>query len=425
MRFSSVLGAPVVAALLLCSSSSLAGGLDMLQPKSGKVIYVSPKGKNKNDGTAAAPMKNIDKAIAKAKAGDTIAVAEGRYKGTFSVGLWELDKDLHIYGGFAKDFKSRDVQKHITLLQPDNTRFDKSGVKPFFAGKQNFKFKDLVIDGFVFEQGEMTPYEKSKGKPDGVETGMMRIGPGMKNPDTPCLNLQGDNIRIRHNVFVNCAGGGVRLGLDGKQGAVVENNVFVANRYAAVNSRGLKPSGIGKTVVKNNTILFTWTRAKDFQSQGYGVEVLSKTGYVIENNIIALNIGPGINSQRFNTDIVMNGNLFWGNKKKDLWFNPSSNVSVQIDAAEFEDLEVENDGNENKPTKLDVNPAYLAGVISASYSEKVDYDPESPANLMRELFGLNKQGKIQSKVTMFANRYPWKNAVGLFGAVKGKGAQKP
>ena len=312
------------------------------------------------------------------------------------------------------------------MLQPDASRFDKSGVKPFFANKNNFKTKDLIIDGLVFEQGEMTPYESALGKPDGVETGMMKVGPGMKNPDSPCLNLQGHNIRIRNNVFINCAGGGVRLGLDpGKEGATVENNVFVAARYAAVNSRGLSGAGVGKTIIKNNTILFTWTRMKDFQSQGYGVEVLSKTPYVVENNIIALNIGPGINSQRFNNDLVMNNNLFWGNKKKDFWFNPKSNTNIMIDAGAFEDLELENAGNENKPTKLDVDPAYLAGVISASYSEKVDYDPESPANFMRELFGLNKQGKIQSKVTMFANRYPWKKAMGLFGAVPGKGAQTP
>ena len=37
--------------------------------------------------------------------------------------------------------------------------------------------------------------------------------------------------------------------------------------------------------------------------------------------------------------------------------------------------------------------------------------------------GLNKQGKLTTKVSMYANRYPWKKTLELFGAVKGFGAQ--
>jgi hypothetical protein len=37
--------------------------------------------------------------------------------------------------------------------------------------------------------------------------------------------------------------------------------------------------------------------------------------------------------------------------------------------------------------------------------------------------GLNKQGKIASETTMFMNRYPWRETLRLFGALKGYGAQ--
>ena len=88
---------PFFAAVLFIPSIASAADLSAITaPKSGKAIFVAEKGKNKNAGTMDAPLKNIDKAIAKAKPGDTIVIAEGRYKGTFSVGLWELDKDLHI-----------------------------------------------------------------------------------------------------------------------------------------------------------------------------------------------------------------------------------------------------------------------------------------------------------------------------------------
>jgi len=37
--------------------------------------------------------------------------------------------------------------------------------------------------------------------------------------------------------------------------------------------------------------------------------------------------------------------------------------------------------------------------------------------------GMNLQGAMSSSVTMFANKYPWKDALLLFGNVKGYGAQ--
>jgi hypothetical protein len=39
--------------------------------------------------------------------------------------------------------------------------------------------------------------------------------------------------------------------------------------------------------------------------------------------------------------------------------------------------------------------------------------------------GMNMQGTIDSSASMFANRYPFEDALKLFGAVKGYGAQLP
>ena len=39
--------------------------------------------------------------------------------------------------------------------------------------------------------------------------------------------------------------------------------------------------------------------------------------------------------------------------------------------------------------------------------------------------GLNKQGKLKTKVSMYANRYPLEDALKLFGALKNVGVQKP
>ena len=43
---------------------------------------------------------------------------------------------------------------------------------------------------------------------------------------------------------------------------------------------------------------------------------------------------------------------------------------------------------------------------------------------MREMYGLPKQGKLTTQVSMFANRYPADDALKLFGAKADVGAQK-
>ena len=71
-----------------------------------------------------------------------------------------------------------------------------------------------------------------------------------------------------------------------------------------------------------------------------------------------------------------------------------------------------------------INEAYLAGFLSMVYSEELNV-PDSPANQFRSAFGMNLEGTMTTKVDMFANRYPLDDALKLFGAVEGYGAQLP
>ncbi|RJP89347.1 MAG: hypothetical protein C4518_10195, partial [Desulfobacteraceae bacterium] len=74
---------------------------------------------------------------------------------------------------------------------------------------------------------------------------------------------------------------------------------------------------------------------------------------------------------------------------------------------------------------LPLNKNYFENYLNARYNEEADYDPNSPANILREVHGLNKQGKLITQVSMFANRYPSEDALKLFGANEGVGAQLP
>lgn len=398
----------------------------------GKVIYVSPSGNNSNDGTDKnAPMKELDKALAKVADGDRINMAEGTYTGTFGVGYWEIEKAVQIYGGYKSDFSARDPFKYLTVLQPPVDAFDKSANRNVIDMKK--PLNGVVIDGLVFEGGLKTPYSndpdpKKSGKCEGCETGMMMVGPGQKNPEGVMLVLYGNNHVVRNCVFVNSSFGGVRakIGQAGAGDIEIANNVFVGNRMFGIEGFGLKGQKLveGQIHIHHNTILFSWSRLKDLGDFGYGINVQGDAAFKIHHNIIGLNISAGISSQRFNKDLYIDDNLFMGNKKKDFWFNPGSNTNIQIDAADFGDVEIQSaKGNLNKNLKLPVNTAYFNGFLNAQYSEKVDYDPNSQANQMREALGLNKRGTIESSVSMFANRYPWKETLQLIGADNTYGAQ--
>ena len=81
----------------------------------------------------------------------------------------------------------------------------------------------------------------------------------------------------------------------------------------------------------------------------------------------------------------------------------------------------------HRPSSLKgkINEAYLNGFINASYKETLKTDPNSDANTFRQAMGMNQVGTMTSSATMFANRYPFEDALKMFGAVKGFGAQMP
>jgi hypothetical protein len=163
---------------------------------------------------------------------------------------------------------------------------------------------------------------------------------------------------------------------------------------------------------------------------GYGIRIMTKLSYDIHDNIIGLNIMTGIDDTRFNKNewIKIDRNVVFLNKQGDLMYSePGQGTLERVSVSDFSDLEFKSiKGNTGKLlNSIPINKSYLKGFLSTRYSETTDYNPDSPANVAREIFGLPKQGRLRSKVTMYMNRYPLKDALKLFGAVKGKGAQKP
>jgi hypothetical protein len=115
-----------------------------------KTLYVSKQnGNNKNDGSKALPLKNLDKAIQLAEPGTNIFIAGGIEMGTLNVGFIESDKPVKIYGSFDETFSTQDIVAHPTLIQPDNesARSTRKAIMKFTKDVAGTIIDHLVFDG--------------------------------------------------------------------------------------------------------------------------------------------------------------------------------------------------------------------------------------------------------------------------------------
>lgn len=415
---------------------------------SAKDIYVSlSSGKNKNAGTKESPLKNIWKAVEKSQPGDVIHVAEGNYPGKMKCGWVQLDKPVSLVGGYSPDFAVRNPLKHKTMFQPKNDQNDKKGsamalLRIDFKNQKGFK---MLIDGLIFDDGFASSYHETKGKPEGFDTGMWLEGPAMnkirdKFPSANRYSLfatlgygTAGELEIRNCTFVNGSNFGVNI--NWFEGEVkMKNNVFCNNRMISANvqSSNGQPGKV-KWEFENNTVLFTWSRLNDLADMGFGVRVNANVEAEIEDNIIGLNVLTGFDNTKGNgktKKIQLDGNVFFLNRESDVQMTVSPSVAkVRVDG--FEDLEG-TDGIESIEDNVDladpkvfagrINAKYLNSFLSMKYSEATKLD-EGKCNGLRSVLGLPLQGTIKTTCDMYANRYPMEDALKLFGAMEGKGAQ--
>ena len=415
--------------------------------------YVSlATGKNKNDGSKAAPFKNLWKAISVAKNGDVIHIAEGNYPGRMKQGWFQLDEPVSLIGGYSADFSQRDPLKYKTMFQPLNENNDK---KKGTQGLLHLEFEknpakapknfDMTIDGIIFDDGFASSYHATKGKPEGFETGMWLEGPAKNLKDKfPSANRycissatasRGEgNLTIKNCTFVNGSNYAVNLNWFGGKVTIV-NNVFCNNRMVGASvacSNGQKPID---WEFANNTVLFTWSRLNDLQDMGFGVRTNENVNANIHHNVIGLNVLTGFdntkgNAKRKNT--MLDNNVFFLNRESDVQMTVSPSIAkVRVDT--FEDLEGV-DGIESISDNIDlqdpaafkgrINAQYLNSFLSMKYSESTKLDDDK-CNALRSVLGLPLQGTITTTCDMYANRYPMADALKLFGAMDKYGAQMP
>ncbi len=407
-------------------------------------------GDNQNPGSKEAPFKNIEAAIKVAKAGDKICVAQGNYFGLRDKGFLEVPQAVELAGGYAPDFSVRDIRKFPTTIIPDRNS-GASGRKPLLSVLNVPAGAVFILDGFILDRGAQNAYSPKEGAIEGLGGRLLRAtekpADGPSTVDEPLLcftnkvnaRIEGDLI-IRNCVFLN---GHFAIQGGFKKGSVkILNNVFIANAMAAIEVFGTGgrkgPKGpiekSGRVEIANNTILFTWSRLKDFADMGYGIRIMTMVEYDIHDNLIGCNVLTGIDHTRNNPNewVKIDNNVLFLNKQAPLLYvEPGTSAAGMMERVKIGDMNADLGlascrGNSDKlGFKLPLHKAYLENFLNARYSETADFDPNSPANVLREIVGLPKQGKLSTQVSMFANRYPLKDALNLFGAAKETGAQKP
>ena len=432
----------------------LISALMMVLSLPAKDIFVSlSTGKNKNPGTKAAPYKNLWKAIAVAKANDVIHIAEGVYPGRMKCGWFKLTQPVSLIGGYSADFSKRNPVVHKTLFQPRNEHNDKKagaqGILHIEMDRSPMKAPKgfhMVIDGIIFDDGFASSFHATKGKPAGFDTGMWLEGPAYnrtadKFPSANRYSIytasasrgEGD-LTIANCTFVN--GSNYAVNVNWFKGKVaILNNVFCNNRMLSVNVNCSNGRVKLDWECAYNTILFTWSRLNDLADMGFAIRNNSNCNANIHNNIIGLNVLTGFDNTKGNPKqkkTKLDNNIFFLNRESDVQMTVSPSIAkVRVDS--FEDLEG-TDGIESIEGNIDlkdpavfkgrINAKYLNAFLSMKYTEKTRLDP-GKCNALRSVLGLPLQGTIKTKVDMYANRYPMADALKLFGAVKGFGAQMP
>lgn len=438
---------------------------------SGKTYYVSESGSARADGLSKEQaLKDLQKAIDLAEDGSTILVAEGNYLGNMDRGYIECGKFgsgsdhgkfLKFYGGYSKDFSQRDPSKYITKIQPNEKSPRMLGAALFhITARRGYgdtrPAGEVVVDGFTFDGGELIMYncadvtDPRTGTPNTeVLTGMLLhpdasgIKPvGFAKNDWRALHLTvSGKVKVTNCVFVNCRCFGLQAGM-GAGHIEVSNNIFIANRYASCEVWGSLASGKEAEVsfdFHHNTVLFTWPVTKEFDSMGQGFRFMNGIRTInVYNNIFGFNSRCGVercryeNSQEYEKKKESNlyNNYFIGNYF-DLEICKNS-AGINVPASRIEEAEEIGPKYENnKEMPFDQNfisaidAPYLKGYTELKRSESQSYDPNSSANQVNRYLGLNQQATKTTRVSMFANKYPWEKARDLFGAVKDYGAQKP
>ena len=402
----------------------------------GRDWFISKSTGSGQMGTKERPAKDLGTIIHHLKPNDRIHIAEGVYMSKGSRGSDEINVPVKIYGGYDISFTKRDPwDAHKTIFTGTNEYMKSTQPRIYIRTDQQREKNgqkstgsEIVVDGIIVDNGPRNRYHldknlairrkaspKSQQNPSPESGGIVIVGSNFTN------------IAVQNCVVMNTAPteGAISVRVfKGGQG-IIQNNFCINNTGYGVQARtgyaGSDESVLPKFQIKHNTVLFTWKHDPIASYGGDALAIDQNLVAMVENNALGYGHMGGLYNK--GAKITMKNNLFTGNGKYDYReINDKMAVADILDEAMH--LDPMSDGNQGLLIKIPVAERWAEIYANRKEISREEVDaavtvPNTGANQLRSIFGLNLQGTgvamdaeiflplITVDEAMPAGRYPW------------------
>jgi hypothetical protein len=214
---------------------------ELAMPLSAATVYVDANAGGTENGTKAAPFRTVGMAFAKAAANGVIYVAAGTYKENLSV----PDKNLVVFGGFARGFASR-TNACATVLEAANAS------KAVLTAAADVK--SFGIEGVTVQKGARGLVANGDSSLQSTFTIARCVfaNNGTKTEVGGAAALDRVNARVFRSVFRdNIASKGAAIANGGDVSLTVDQNLFDHNLGYSDHGGGLYLSAKTSTIARN------------------------------------------------------------------------------------------------------------------------------------------------------------------------------
>jgi hypothetical protein len=277
------------------------------------------------DGSKAKPFGAIWQGLDGCLAGDKIHVSQGKYYGKLETGSWVIPwPRVELLGGYNKQFTKRNPWKYRSELlwkKGSKNRNYETRVLGSLHGHEG-----VALDGFVIDMQAENNYRSDGSLKEPYPKGAVRIFH--------------KGSRIANNIILNSAKTAIKTGM----ACTVENNLIVNQLMNGIEVVGSSQQGnIPLTVIKNNTILFTWdNKAGPGTGATRGLGINTKVGVDIENNLIGYTDNNAVVIYRYGSDplsvVSLKNNVFFMNSYSNFKFQLDGK-DIAIDNSDMDSLE--------------------------------------------------------------------------------------
>ncbi|WP_421824826.1 hypothetical protein [Flagellimonas oceanensis] len=387
-------------------------------------------------GTKERPAKDLGNIIRHLKPNDRIHIAEGIYLSKGSSGADEINVPVKIYGGYDTSFTTRDPwDAHKTIFTGTNEYMKSTQPRIYIRTDQQRENNgqkstgsEIVVDGIIVDHGPRNRYHLDKNLAIRRKASpKTQQNPSPESGGIVIVGSNFTNVAVQNCVVMNTAPteGAISVRVfKGGQG-IIQNNFCINNTGYGIQARtgymGSDESLLPKFQIKHNTVLFTWKHDPIASYGGDALAIDQNLVASIENNALGYGHMGGLYNK--GAKITMKNNLFTGNGKYDYReINDKMAVADILDEAMY--LDPMSDGNQGLLIKIPVAERWAEIYASRQEISREEVDaavtvPNTGANQLRSIFGLNLQGSgvamdaeiflplITIDEALPAGRYPW------------------